>query len=134
MRSLLTLCAVAAICCGVAVPAQAGGGSGGGKSGGSKSSVSVQVKNVGTEPFGAAVQAGNQSTFPTNQSLYKALVDGGVGTFKVKQGTFTLFGVVDDGSGVFEPAIGPQTFTTSGKTTFIEADALEGLATKVTSF
>jgi len=128
MRSFLTMCAVAAICCGVAAPAQAGGGGGG-----SKSNVTVKVKNVGEEAFGAAVQSGSKSSFPTKPSAYKELAPDDVANFKVKSGTFTLFGVVIEDD---EPvaAIGPQGFTTSGKTTFIEADSIEGIATKVSSF
>ena len=116
IRPFMTMCIVAAICCGVAAPAHAGT-KGAGK-------VTVEVKNVSdAEAFSAAVTSGTQEP---EDSAFKNVPPLGTAKFKVKKGTFTLFGKTDAGNLSFE-------FTTSGGTTLIEVDPVTGLATEVVS-
>ena len=116
IRRFMTMCIVAAICCGVAAPAHAGTKG--------KGKVTVEVKNVsGAEAFSAAVTSGSEEP---KESAFKNVVPLGNAFFKVKKGTFTLFGKTDEGT------LSKQ-FTTSGGTTLIEVDPVTGQATEVVS-
>jgi len=116
IRPFMTMCVVAAICCGVAAPAHAGTKS--------KGTVTVEVKNVSdAEAFSAAVTSGST---PPKDSAFKNVPPLGTAKFKVKKGTFTLFGKTDEGTT-------SKQFTTSGGTTLIEADPVTGMATEVVS-
>jgi hypothetical protein len=118
--------AVAAMCFGISAPAQAGGG--GGKSGSSKGNITANVKNVGSQAMGASVQSGTPS-FPTDPAAYKQLAgNGGTGSFTVKSGTFTLYGVDAN-----PPTKTLQKSFSSTETAYIHADIGTGLATQVSA-
>lgn len=116
IRPFMTMCVVAAICCGVAAPAHAGTKS--------KGTVTVEVKNVSdAEAFSAAVSSSGKEP---KDSAFKNVPPLGTAKFKVKKGTFTLFGKTDAGTK-------SQEFTTTSGTTLIEADPVTGTATEVVS-